>query len=191
MSWDEAVDGVDRDTPGGRPPRAWEVAQRLGLRAANDDVAAADDGLPAYAELHCLSDFSFLRGASDAASLFERARRCGYGALAITDECSLAGIVRALEASEATGVPLVVGSEFVLDDGLKCVLLVEDHAGYTRLCELITVARRNVDGKGYRLARADVERVVAGAAHGSGAAPALRKRHTAERHERKRTTPRP
>ena len=174
MSWDEAVDGVDRDTPGGRPPRAWEVAQRLGLRAANDDVAAADDGLPAYAELHCLSDFSFLRGASDAASLFERARRCGYGALAITDECSLAGIVRALEASEATGVPLVVGSEFVLDDGLKCVLLVEDHAGYTRLCELITVARRNVDGKGYRLARADVERVVAGAAHGSGASPALR-----------------
>ena len=174
MSWDEAVDGVDRDTPGGRPPRAWEVAQRLGLRAANDDVAAADDGLPAYAELHCLSDFSFLRGASDAEALFERARRCGYGALAITDECSLAGIVRALEASEATGVPLVVGSEFVLDDGLKCVLLVEDHAGYTRLCELITVARRNVDGKGYRLARADVERVVAGAAHGSGASPALR-----------------
>ena len=46
-----------------------------------------------------------------------------------------------------TGQPLVVGSESVLDDGLKCVLLVEDHAGYTRLCELITVARRNADGR--------------------------------------------
>ena len=95
MSWDEAVDGVDRDTPGGRPPRAWEVAQRLGLRAANDDVAAADDGLPAYAELHCLSDFSFLRGAASAEELFERARDLGYEALAITDECTMAGIVRA------------------------------------------------------------------------------------------------
>ncbi|WP_028918252.1 error-prone DNA polymerase [Pseudoxanthomonas sp. J35] len=174
MSWDDAIDGVNRDTPGGRPPRAWEVAQRLGLRAANDDVAR-DDGLPAYAELHCVSDFSFLRGASDAATLFERARRCGYSALAITDECSLAGIVRALEASEAVGLPLVVGSEFVLADGLKCVLLVENHAGYTRLCELITVARRSVEKKGYRLLRSDVEQVVCrGGAEGSGASPALR-----------------
>jgi len=161
MSRDDARDGVDRDTPGGRAPRAWEVAQRIGLRAANDD-AINDDGLPAYAELHCLSDFSFLRGASDAATLFERARDCGYSALAITDECSLAGIVRALEASEATGVPLVVGSEFVLECGLKCVLLVETHAGYTRLCELITVARRAADKGSYRLLRADVERVVGG-----------------------------
>ncbi len=173
MSRDDARDGVDRDTPGGRVPRAWEVAQRIGLRAANDDVAAAD-GLPAYAELHCLSDFSFLRGASDAASLFERARDCGYSALAITDECSLAGIVRALEASEASGVPLVVGSEFVLECGLKCVLLVETHAGYTRLCELITVARRAADKGGYRLLRADVERVVAGGVESSRASPALR-----------------
>ena len=128
----------------------------LSLEAANDP----GDPPPAYAELHCLSDFSFLRGASDAMALFERARDCGYSALAITDECSLAGIVRALEASEATGVPLVVGSEFVLADGLKCVLLVQTQAGYTRLCELVTVARRGVDGKGYQLARADVEQVV-------------------------------
>ena len=166
MSRDDVIDGVDHDTPGGRPPRAWEVAQRLGLRAANDDVVASDD-LPAYAELHCLSDFSFLRGASDAAALFERARHCGYGALAITDECSLAGIVRALEASEATGLPLVVGSEFVLVDGLGCVLLVEHRTGYTRLCELITIARRAAGKGSYHLARADVERVVG--ARGQGA----------------------
>ena len=35
-------------------------------------------------------------GASDAGELFERARQQGYAALAITDECSLAGIVREL-----------------------------------------------------------------------------------------------
>ncbi|MDJ8954129.1 PHP domain-containing protein, partial [Clostridium perfringens] len=79
-------------------PRAWQVAQRRGLRAANDDAPTHDD-LPAYAELHCLSDFSFLRGAASAEELFARAQRCGYEALAITDECSLAGIVRGLEAS--------------------------------------------------------------------------------------------
>ncbi len=159
MNWNDAADGVDRDTPGARPPRAWEVARRLGQSSANDDVVA-DDDLPAYAELHCLSDFSFLRGAASAEELFARAARCGYEALAITDECSLAGIVRGLEASRATGLKLVVGSEFTLSCGLKCVLLVETAAGYTRLCELITIARRAAAKGSYRLGREDVERVV-------------------------------
>ena len=139
-------------------PRAWRVAARL-QGAANDDVlhVDGDDGLPAYAELHCLSDFSFLRGASDAASLFERASHCGYQALAITDECSLAGIVRGLEASRATGVKLIVGSEFVLVDGARFVLLVETREGYTQLCALITTARRAAAKGHYTLTRADVQ----------------------------------
>ncbi|WP_425493780.1 error-prone DNA polymerase [Noviluteimonas lactosilytica] len=113
--------------------------------------------LSAYAELHCLSNFSFQRGASSAQELFERAKQQGYAALAITDECTLAGIVRALEASEATGVPLIVGSEMQVEDGPKCVLLVETQDGYRRLCELITTARRRA-GKGtYRLLREDFD----------------------------------
>ncbi|MFP3813952.1 PHP domain-containing protein, partial [Bacillus sp. SIMBA_005] len=78
------------------------MARRLDLQAANDAVLISDVQ-PAYAELHCLSDFSLLRGAASAEDLFLRARQCGYEALAITDECSLAGIVRGLEASRATG----------------------------------------------------------------------------------------
>ncbi len=97
---------------------------------------------PVYAELHCLSDFSFGRGASSARELFERAKRCGYTALAITDECSLAGIVRAHEAARETGVKLIVGSEIQLEDGPKLVLLVENQDGYTNLCGLITQGRR-------------------------------------------------
>ncbi|HIE5920498.1 TPA: PHP domain-containing protein, partial [Pseudomonas aeruginosa] len=58
-------------------------------------VAAWLVRMSAYAELHCLSNFSFQRGASSATELFARAARLGYRALAITDECSLAGIVRA------------------------------------------------------------------------------------------------
>jgi len=110
-----------------------------------------------YAELHCLSDFSFGRGASSAAELFERARRQGYAALAITDECSLAGIVRALEASRASGVRLIVGSEVALEDGPKLVLLVEDRAGYTSLCRLVTRGRRRSAKGEYRLLRADFD----------------------------------
>ncbi|APR13084.1 DNA polymerase III subunit alpha [Xanthomonas citri pv. citri] len=138
-------------------PRAWNVAARL--RAANDDIVHAQqaDGLPAYAELHCLSDFSFLRGASSAEQLFARAQQCGYSALAITDECSLAGIVRGLEASRATGVRLIVGSEFTLVDGTRFVLLVENAHGYPQLCGLITTARRAASKGAYRLDRAEVQ----------------------------------
>ncbi|HEV8502403.1 MAG TPA: PHP domain-containing protein, partial [Casimicrobiaceae bacterium] len=59
--------------------------------------------LPAYAELHCLTAFSFLRGASHPEELVERAQAQGYAALAITDECSLAGAVRAHLAAKDAG----------------------------------------------------------------------------------------
>jgi error-prone DNA polymerase len=66
---------------------------------------------PSYAELHCLTNFSFLRGASHPEELVERAARLGYAALAITDECSLAGVVRAHVAAKAHGLKLIVGCE--------------------------------------------------------------------------------
>ncbi|MCD9026952.1 error-prone DNA polymerase [Luteimonas sp. BDR2-5] len=116
---------------------------------------SAGDAAPAYAELHCLSAFSFQRGASTADELFERAHAHGYRALAITDECSLAGIVRAWQAARRVGLPLVVGSELRLADGPACVLLVESLAGYQRLCGLITQARRRADKGDYRLLRRD------------------------------------
>ncbi|HEY4531103.1 MAG TPA: error-prone DNA polymerase [Luteimonas sp.] len=126
--------------------------------AANDPQAEGDDGAPAYAELHCLSDFSFLRGAASAEELFQRAAHCGYEALAITDECSLAGIVRARDAARVTGVKLVVGAEFRLDCGMRLVLLVEDRAGYSQLCRVITTARRAAVKGQYRLDRATLAR---------------------------------
>jgi error-prone DNA polymerase len=107
--------------------------------------------LPAYAELHCLSAFSFQRGASVAIELFERAKALGYHALAITDDGSLAGIVRALQAARKTQLKLIVGSEVRLDDGPRLVLLVQSQAGYTRLCQLLTLARRRAPKGQYRL----------------------------------------
>ena len=112
-----------------------------------------------YAELHCLSHFSFQRGASSADELFERAKQVGYAALAITDECSLAGVVRALQASERTGLKLVIGSEFRLECGLKFVLLCADLEGYAALSCLITRGRRAAPKGEYRLRRIDVAEI--------------------------------
>ncbi|HJR14996.1 MAG TPA: error-prone DNA polymerase [Rhodanobacteraceae bacterium] len=108
-----------------------------------------------YAELHCLSNFSFQRGASSAHELFDRAKRQGYEALAITDECTLAGIVRAWQAAKEVGLSLIVGSEMQIEDGAKLVLLAENLAGYQKLCKLITVARRRAPKGSYRLLRED------------------------------------
>lgn len=111
---------------------------------------------PEYAELHCLSDFSFGRGASSARELFQRARDCGYTALAITDECSLAGTVRAHQAARESGVQLIIGSEIRLADGPALVLLATNPTGYTQLCRLITQGRRNATKGAYHLTRADL-----------------------------------
>lgn len=111
---------------------------------------------PTYAELHCLSNFTFQRGASTARELFERAKRCGYSALAITDECSMAGIVRAHEAARETGMSLIVGTEIQLRDGPKLVLLAANLTGYTNLCVLITRGRRAALKGGYSLQRIDL-----------------------------------
>ena len=109
-----------------------------------------------YAELHCLSNFSFQRGASSASELFERAKRQGYDALAITDECSLAGIVRAWQASKDTGLPLIIGSEVQFEGGPKLILLVENLTGYQALCQLITRARRRAEKGRYQALREDL-----------------------------------
>ncbi len=116
-----------------------------------------------YAELHALSNFSFLRGASHPGELITRAQTLGYSALALTDECSLAGVVRAHEAVRAlpetarAAFRLIIGSEFTTVCGLKLVLLAPSQPAYAQLCQLITRARRRSAKGGYRLLRADCE----------------------------------
>ncbi len=113
--------------------------------------------LPDYAELHCLSNFTFLRGASHPEELVERARALGYAALALTDECSLAGVVRAHVAAKAAGLKLVIGTEVRLADGPQLVLLAANRAGYGNLSELVTLGRRSARKGSYRLTRADLD----------------------------------
>ena len=99
------------------------------------------DQLPKFAELHAVSSFTFLRGASHPEELIQHARELGYSALALTDECSVTGIVRAHVAAKDSGFKLIVGSEFRLEDGLRLTL--------------------NADKGEYCLARADIEALAA------------------------------
>jgi error-prone DNA polymerase len=112
---------------------------------------------PGYAELHCLSNFTFLRGASHPHELVGQAVELGYEALAITDECSVAGVVRAHVAAKGQRLKLIIGSELRLTCGLKLVALATDRRGYGRLCRLITRGRRAAAKGGYALTRADLE----------------------------------
>ena len=115
-----------------------------------------------YAELHCLSNFSFQRGASSALELFQRAKKQGYQALAITDECTLAGIVRAWQAAKSVELPLIIGSEVRVENGPKLVLLVENLEGYQTLCRLITRARRRTQKGQYQVLREDFDEALPG-----------------------------
>ena len=115
--------------------------------------------LPDYAELHCLSNFSFLRGASHPEELVAQAVAQGYTALALSDECSLAGVVRAHLAAQQAGLKLIVGSEMRTVDGLKLVFLAQNREGYGNLSALITLARRRAAKGAYTLRRHDLNGV--------------------------------
>ena len=109
-----------------------------------------------YAELVCTSNFTFLNGASHPQELVARAAELGYDAIALTDECSLAGIVRAFEESRrckqnGLEIQLITGSLFRLENGSRLVLLAKDSTGYAQLCTLITRGRRNAPKGCYEL----------------------------------------
>jgi error-prone DNA polymerase len=113
--------------------------------------------LPAYAELHCLSNFSFQHGASHPEELVQRAHALGYSALAITDECSMAGVVRAHTEAKKLGLPLLIGTELRINmpdstaGYCTVVLIARNRHGYGQLCELITAARAGHTKRAYHI----------------------------------------
>jgi error-prone DNA polymerase len=124
-------------------------------------VPTASEG-PAYAELRCRTNFSFLRGASHADELVGRAAELGYAALAVTDRNSLAGVVRAHVAAKEAGLPLIVGAELTLTDASTVVVWATDRASYGRLCRLLTTGLRRAEKGACELRLADLAEQSAG-----------------------------
>ena len=142
--------------------------------------------LPPYAELHCRSNFSFLTGASHPEELVAQAQARGYTALALTDECSLAGVVRAHGEAVRLGMPFIVGAQMQLElpaaqspasaapvdvsppllatssvltghAAPRLLLLAQSRRGYGNLSQWITVARRRAAKGQYRALVSDLE----------------------------------
>ncbi|MGY8785921.1 MAG: error-prone DNA polymerase [Pseudomonadales bacterium] len=164
--------------------RVWASQAGVGasLKLCNKDRSATSQSatMQAYAELHCISNFTFLRGASFPEELVERAEVLGYSAIAITDECSLSGVVRAHMAAKERSIKLIIGSEFVLretatepvqdeqmirkaldeplarnrnalNNGMRIVLLALNRKGYGELSHLISCARLQANKGEYRI----------------------------------------
>lgn len=115
--------------------------------------------VPGYAALNVVSNFTFLRGASHPEELVTEAARLNYKAIAITDECSVSGLVRAHVAAKDCGIQLVIGASFRIDDVpsiLRILLLATSRDGYGNLSELITLARRRASKGQYQLLLADL-----------------------------------
>lgn len=148
-----------------RRARASATVHALPWRSQPEPLRAP--ALPSYAELHCITNFSFQRGASHPEELVQRAYDLGYEALAITDECSVAGVVRAHEGlreyletrdpSEQHPFRLLFGSEFLFER-FKLVAIAHDLEGWGNLCEFITAARTTAPKGTYRVswAQSDV-----------------------------------
>lgn len=130
------------------------------IRDAGDTKTfTTDASSQPYAELHCVSNFSFLRGASHPQELIERADQLQYHALAITDECSLAGVVRAHQAikDQQLKTRLIIGSEFYDAQRSSCyVLIAPDKKAYSELSQLISHCRRRAEKGQYRFSSADL-----------------------------------
>ena len=128
------------------------VKELLALRRAIEERPSK------YVELTARTNFSFLSGATPPERLIQRAAELGYDAIAVADRDGLYGIVRAQEEGERQGVRVIVGCELTLEqDGEEppskdvpnlprksttLTVLVENHAGYTNLCKILTESHR-------------------------------------------------
>ncbi|MCP4772645.1 MAG: DNA polymerase III subunit alpha, partial [Planctomycetaceae bacterium] len=137
-----------------------------------------------YSELHCKTNYSFLTGGSHADELVNRAVKLGYRALAVTDENTLAGIVRAFgavreatgdrspgysdrrgysqphsdesECEEAPKLQLIIGAEIIPNDAPPLVLWATNRQGYANLSRMITAGRRRASKGECWLTLADI-----------------------------------
>ena len=141
--------GGGKLNPGGEQSEAWQKTADA-MRAQHRQTG------PAYAELHAISNFSFLRGASHPEEMVRTAYALGYQAIAITDECSVAGVVKAYTAAKDLDIRLIVGAEFFLREGVHLVVLAPSRRAYGQLSELITRARRRCPKGQYDLGLDDL-----------------------------------
>ncbi len=103
-----------------------------------------------YAELQCKTNFSFLRGASEAAEYMQRASELGIPSIALTDVNGVYALPRAYEAlRQFPKIKLISGCELIIREHSPLTLLARDRSAYGLMCRMITTAHRGKEkGKG-------------------------------------------
>ena len=102
-----------------------------------------------YAHLHSITNFTFQYGASHPGEYVKRAADLGYDAIAITDECTFAGIVKAFVASQEYNIKLIIGSRFTLTNGIRLIAIAPTKAAYVELSNFITLTRMRSEKGSY------------------------------------------
>ena len=129
--------------------------------------------LPAYAELQTYTHYSFLRGASAPEDMIQRAVKLDYQAIAITDECSVSGIVKAHVEAKKYGLQLIIGSQMLITPenhtpAFNLIILAMNKNGYGNLCELITVGRTRAEKGSYLIRPEDLAHPIGDVSHLKG-----------------------
>src|ERR1700761_699590 len=104
----------------------------------------------AYVELQITTNYSFLRGASHVEELVETAANLGYDTIRVTDRNTVAGMVRAFQRTREAGLRLVPGCRLDLADAPSLLVYPTDRPAWSRLCRLLTVAKRRAHARGLR-----------------------------------------
>ncbi|QPK83619.1 error-prone DNA polymerase [Corynebacterium qintianiae] len=123
----------------GRPgPVPVPVNHTRPLVDAPSNRSAENQHAP-FAELHAVSSYSFLGGASEPEEMVRRAKDLGITALALLDRDGFYGAVKFAEAAAEAGIDTVFGAELTLGDRVLPVL-ARGPEGYRRLSHLIAAA---------------------------------------------------
>jgi DNA-directed DNA polymerase III PolC len=122
-----------------------------------------------FVELLARTNFSFLQGASFPEEMVEQALRLDYDGIAVCDLNGLYGVARGYQTATSPSLfsasvhvkekfRYLIGTELTLVDELSVTLLPLNKNGYSRLCELLTLGKRQAT-KGFSQIRLDdVER---------------------------------
>ncbi len=101
---------------------------------------------PSFIHLRLHSEYSIVDGIVRIGDAVEAAKRDGMPALALTDLNNIFGLVKFYLATRAKGVKPIVGCDVFIsneaerDKPFRLLLLCQSHAGYLRLCDLLTRA---------------------------------------------------
>ncbi|HVY33402.1 MAG TPA: PHP domain-containing protein, partial [Caulobacteraceae bacterium] len=101
--------------------------------------------MTSFAELDCLTHYSFLEGASYPRELAFEAKRLGLAAVGVADRNSLAGIVRAWQAGKAETLDVLTGARLQFTDQTELIVYPRNRAAYGRLCRILSIGKAEVD----------------------------------------------